>query len=424
MITADKLSPLSKEQYDFLINSNARINIAHGPVRSGKNFIENVRLLKYLISEPMTDPKSPIAFCGASTAAIYEIFLSDLFDMIGQGNYTYNEAKGSGSIYGRNFQCFPCQKAGDFKRLRGRTLGGALITEGTLCDKDFLNEILARLSVKGSMLFIDTNPDGPFHWLYTEFICNQNLIDKGMLKAFHFNFDSNLSLADEYKDALKEFYGPGTLWYKRMIEGLWVMADGVIYSGFNQEKHVIEPRRIPYQTFDTHLNFGMDYGTSNPFAGLMGGCKDGVWYIFNEMYYDGRERGQLSDHEYADRLTAWMGDYNLRYAFIDPSAASMKTELRKHSGFKATRCRIKDADNTVLDGIAFINSLLATDRLKIAEDCKNLLREMGSYVWCPNAAKRGEDKPKKENDHLCDAMRYLIFSQTKKTNIKASKWLS
>jgi PBSX family phage terminase large subunit len=414
MILPHKLAPFSREQYDFLVNSTARINIAHGPVRSGKNFIENVRLLKYLVSEPFGDPRSPIAFCGASINAILDIFLSDLFDMVGPKNFTYDASKGRGTLYGRPFQCYPCQRAGDYKRLRGKTLGGALITEGTLCDKEFLNEMLARLSIEGAKLFIDTNPSGPFHWLYTDYITHEEMLRTGTVRAFGFNFDSNLSLSQEYKDYLKESYGPGSLWYRRMILGEWCMADGVIYAGFTKDRNTCDPARLP-RKFDQALNIGVDYGTSNPFAGMIGGQKDGVWYITREYYYDGRDQGQKADSFYAESLADFITE-PLRFLYLDPSAASMKTEFRQNARFRRTGIKVKDADNSVLEGIATLNNLLTAGRLVFSTDCANALREIGSYIWDPNAQKRGEDKPKKENDHTLDACRYLIHSQVGKAS--------
>ena len=408
MLTATRIAPFSKEQYNYLTQSTARINIAHGPVRSGKNFIENVRLVSYLASEPHGDRHSAIAFCGASINAIYNIFLSDLFDIIGAHNYEYNAQNGSGTIYGRPFQCFPCQKAGDFKRLRGRTLGGALITEGTLCDQEFFNELLARLSVAGSKLFVDTNPAGPYHWLYTDFIRNEDLKSQDMVREFNFNFDSNLSLSDEYKDSLKAYYGPGTLWYQRMIEGKWVMADGLVYSAFDPRKHVIDPSKVPHKCLKPSV--GYDYGTSNPFAGVQGQTKNGIWYLTRELYYDGRERGQLADTQKADHLIKWL-DSQSRFLYIDPSAASFKAELRTRPDFKRKRVRLRDADNSVNEGIEHINSLFASNKLYITSDMLELIKELGIYAWDANAAKRGIDKPKKDNDHACDAMRYLIHSQ-------------
>ena len=35
---------------------------------------------------------------------------------------------------------------------------------------------------------------------------------------------------------------------------------------------------------------------------------------------------------------------------------------------------------------------------------------MQSYAWDSKAADRGEDKPVKKDDHICDALRYAVVS--------------
>jgi phage terminase large subunit len=44
------------------------------------------------------------------------------------------------------------------------------------------------------------------------------------------------------------------------------------------------------------------------------------------------------------------------------------------------------------------------------DDCKNLIREVESYVWDPREAAKGFDKPMKKDDHCTDAIRYCIAS--------------
>jgi PBSX family phage terminase large subunit len=412
----DALSDLSLEQYEFLRDSTARINIAHGPVRSGKNFIENLRMLLYLKSEPHGDPTSDIAFCGTSKDAIFRIFLRDLFALSGPANYTYNRQNGSGTIFGRSFYSFGFRKSDDYERLRGATLGGALLTEATLCHPDFFNEILARLSVDGSKIFLDTNPAGPYHWLYTDYIMNEDLQASGLLKQFGFNFDSNLSLTNEYKDSLKAYYGPGSLWYRRMILGEWCMADGVIYQGFNPDIHTID--KDPVKTDAQYI--GMDYGTNNPCVFLDVRRKGQDWFVLNEYYHNGRQDGQKTDTEYGQDIQAFIAEHGKPDKIIyDPSASSFRAEMRKRKihGLKA-------ADNTVLDGIATVSSLLQAGRLHIHSRCVNTLREFGSYAWDKNAANRGEDKPAKQHDHAMDALRYVLHTMKASKIPTKNNWMS
>ena len=88
---------------------------------------------------------------------------------------------------------------------------------------------------------------------------------------------------------------------------------------------------------------------------------------------------------------------------VDPSAASFIQELRGRGW------AVKAADNTVLDGIRKTSSLLALGRIRINRDrCPGLIDELYSYVWDERAALIGEDKPVKDRDHGCDALRYRI----------------
>ena len=85
---------------------------------------------------------------------------------------------------------------------------------------------------------------------------------------------------------------------------------------------------------------------------------------------------------------------------VDPSAASFIALLRQSDIFKP-----KEADNSVLDGIRRTSTCINNGLIKVHSRCKNWKRESQSYVW---DEKSGEDKPKKEFDHLMDARRYFV----------------
>ena len=64
----------------------------------------------------------------------------------------------------------------------------------------------------------------------------------------------------------------------------------------------------------------------------------------------------------------------------------------------------------VAKGISAVASELVQGRLTISPDCVHTLGEIPSYVWDTKyAASCGEDRPLKENDHCCDAMRYGVY---------------
>ena len=150
------------------------------------------------------------------------------------------------------------------KRIRGATFAGALVDEATIVPESFFRMLLSRLSVDGAKLFATTNPDSPYHWLKTQFIDREAELD---LKVFKFNLEDNPSLSQNYIKALKSEYQG--LWYRRFINGEWVLAEGSVYDFFDQKIHC---RREP-PSYAKYYVAGVDYGTANPFAAVLSGLQ-------------------------------------------------------------------------------------------------------------------------------------------------------
>ena len=427
------IAPFSREQSNLLFFSDAPLNIADGPVRSGKNFIENVRLSKYLYNEPYSNPLSPFVFAGVSKDSVYRNSLRDLFKLLGEGNYSYSLSRGKGKVRcatgWREIYSFAFKDADDFKVLRGDTIGGFLLTEGTLCHPSFFYEIVARkASIDDSCGFIDTNPDSPYHWLYQEYITDEKLLKEKFVKRFQFNLDSNRSLTARAKEILKALYKPGSLLYQRMIEGKWVLAQGLIYDAYDESVNTCEPKDLP-GTFDYYVIAG-DFGTYNPCVFLLLGIKGNVVYVINEYYYEGRrEPKQKTPDEYKDDLIIFVNQNLpaqnlLRSIWIDPTATPLHVALKKHSGFSIKLKAPEYVDNSVLDGIGTVSTMLYQKKIIVSKRCKNTLREFVTYMWDAAASiKSGTDVVKKENDHCLDALRYFCQSNFGKALRQLSGWI-
>ena len=193
------------------------------------------------------------------------------------------------------------------------------------------------------------------------------------------------------------------VFYKRYILGLWVVAEGIIYDMFHEERHIIKSLKgLVFRDYYVSC----DYGTQNATVFLLWSKEaSGKWICLKEYYYSGRdEEQQKTDTEYADDLEEWLNAINPRKIIIDPSAASFIAELKKR-GF-----RIKKAKNDVLDGIRYVSSLLNKDKIGIYHECKNTILEFNSYIWDSKATERGEDKPIKTRDHCMDSIRYFCYT--------------
>lgn len=386
-----QLSPKQKEAFK---DSDARINIFEGPVRAGKSFISLIRWIDFCIN----GPKGDFVVVGRSLGALKRNFIAPMMMLLGS-DFIYFEGKREATIYGRNMYVIGANDERATGKIQGATFAGAWIDEGTLIPETFFKMLLSRLSIPNAKMFVTTNPDSPFHWLKTDYIDREGMLD---MKVFKFTIDDNPSLTESYKESLKKEYSG--LWFDRYILGKWCLAEDAVFDFFNEEFHVI--KNPP--TYAKYYIVGVDYGTTNPFAatliGYNGESHPCLW-VEKEFYYDSKVQGhQKTDSEYADMLQRWMEGYNIRAIYIDPSAASFNLELKRR------RLQVIEANNDVLDGIRFVSSLFIQGDLKICRECKNLIKEIGGYVWDKDASLKGQDKPAKRSDHAIDGTRYALMT--------------
>jgi phage terminase large subunit len=177
----------------------------------------------------------------------------------------------------------------------------------------------------------------------------------------------------------------------------------MIYDMFDEMRHTYDEDKSAWQVSGRRY-ITVDYGTTNPMSFLEIIDDSKTAYVHNEYYYSSKEMGkQKTDAEYADDFVKFAGDPNsVIYVVIDPSAASFKQEIRNR-GY-----RVKDADNVVVDGIRKVSTMFTLSALMVNKKCKRLIGELLGYIWDEKASERGEEKPVKQYDHACDALRYAV----------------
>lgn len=396
----------SPKALDFIQESDARLNIAHGSVRSSKTINCTVRWLTYIL----TGPPGDLCMLGKTTATLQRNVLNDLFDIVGPGNYKWiNRQQGELKIFGRRVYCFGANNEDAESKIRGATFAGSYCDEVSLYPQSVFNQLMARMSVPGAKCFCNTNPDNPYHWFYTDYIKNDAIEDK---KIWHFVMEDNLSLDGEYIKALKQMYKG--VWYDRMILGEWVAAEGRIYDMFSPELHMVDTKQWLRPTgkqppIGIKWLVGCDYGTASVMSwGLYAKLLDGTILKVREFYYDAVAKGQQkTDGEFAREFQIWLGSITPWAVYCDPSAVSWKLELMQR-GYK-----VLNADNDVINGIRYVGSLLATQQFLMDKSCVNTEKEYMSYVWDRDAQLLGKDKPLKVHDHTCDTDRYVLYTDGK-----------
>ncbi len=405
-----ELQALSRKQADSILQSTARLNIWHGPVRSGKTFSS---LIRWAQAVRESKGSGDLVMVGKTERTLERNILRPLEQLLGHRNVTILRGSGEAWIYGKRVYTIGANDEGSEKKIRGGTFEKLYGDELTLWPESFFTMALSRLSVSGAQLFGTTNPDSPAHWLKRNFLDREAELN---LRAFAFTMRDNRTLSAEFLEALRSEYTG--LWRKRFIEGLWVAAEGAIWDAFDADVHVVDaiPEGLEFRSYMV----GVDYGTSNPFVALLiGRGSDGRLWVLDEWRWDSRAKGrQRTDAEYSTEVKGWLAGHGVvpDNVWVDPSAASFILQAQRDD-----ISAVVPADNEVLDGIRVVSTEMSGDRLRVLRRCAGLINEIQSYCWDPKKQARGEDAPIKANDHGCDALRYPIYSSS--TSV-AGQWIA
>lgn len=372
-----------------------RINILEGSVRSGKTYSSLILWALWLYSRPVT---GKYLMVGKTMTTLKRNCLEPLLALLGENNMSYSVPGKRAMIFGRAVDLEGASDARSEEKIRGVTLHGAYIDEITLAPQPFFVMLLSRLSAPGAKLFGTTNPDSPRHWLKVDYLDNPTL-DIYLRK---FLLDDNTTLPPEYVENLKlEYTG---VFYRRFILGDWVAAEGAIYPMFEVKRHVSEA--VP----DVRMTWiAADIGHTNPTAFLrLGAGTDGRIWVMDEYYHQvGISSAAKSPRQYARDMIEFAQRMPMQPdgVIVDPAAEGFILQLKEDSNL-----RIKRADNAVLEGIQLVASAIDAGVLMVHPRCKHLIDELQGYAWDPKAQERGEDKPIKQNDHACDALRYALMA--------------
>lgn len=396
--------PFSPKQLEFIVNSTARWNLAHGSVRSGKT----VGTLFRFMQAASICPDSQIFMAGHTSETIYQNAIRLLLESeqlsIFRPFCTWYAGKRQLKFRDKTISTLGAKDEGAIGQFQGKTFSLFYGDEMTLYPETIIDMIDTRLSNPHSMAFASMNPSHPNHKL-KKWIDKAEAGDKNYYSQ-HFVLEDNPYLDADYKARIRDSLSG--LFYRRNYLGIWCLAEGAVFDFFDRNIYVVSqpPRAAEYWIA------GIDYGTVNNFACALIGVSTGRYaqngicrWVEKEWVWDSHKMGrQKTNSEYADHVYEFLEPYSVKQIYIDPSAASFKLELRKRG------LQTIDADNDVFNGINFMTSEMKNGNLFVCQECIHTLKEIESYVWDAKAAEKGEDKPLKKDDHCIDAIRYAVYS--------------
>lgn len=387
---------LTEKQKEYIRESNHRWNIKHGATRSGKTFLD-----VYLIPQRIIDraDKDGInLLLGNTKGTLQRNVIEPMQKLWGIKNISDIKADNTCRIFGEKVYCLGAEKVTNVDRIRGASVKYCYGDEVATWEEDVFTMLKTRLDKSYSMFEGTTNPRSPDHWL------KQFIDSSGDIYSQHYCIDDNTYLDPMVKAEMKkELTG---VFYERYILGNWVLAEGLIYPMCDKALEKVNGKI-------TDCCMTVDYGTLNAFAALLWVRIGDVWYAERGYYHSGRETGiQKTDEEYGGDLDMFFQtavqelglqgflEKNRKITLIcDPSAASFITLMQKKHW-----CKVRKADNDVLDGIRETATALDAGLIKLNPEIKELVQEIKGYSWDDS----GEDKPLKENDHYMDSMRYFV----------------
>lgn len=176
--------------------------------------------------------------------------------------------------------------------------------------------------------------------------------------------------------------------------------EGQIYSEFDVSKHTGGPPTLSGMEFIA----GLDPGYKDPTAFIVIGysANDEKFYVVDEYL-----EAKSSTASHAAVFTHMIAKHSVESIFIDSAAAQFAGDL----AYTYDIATIK-AKKQVLEGIAYVQTLIAQDRLIVSPNCTHTLAMLDQYRWKTDTVSGIEKPLHDEFSHMADAMRYALYTYT------------
>lgn len=250
---------------------------------------------------------------------------------------------------------------------------------------------------KGEAIFIST-PKGFNHFYELFNLENDKEVNANdEWKSFHYTTYDNPHIPKEEVDAAKISVTEDRFAQEYLAD--FRKTEGLVYKEFDREEHLITEDIDEDEYNIVETLGGVDFGFRHYAAAItVKKSGSGKYIVSDEWYKTGK-----TDAEIADYVAALKWDK----CFPDPESASGIEELNRRK--VNTRDVVKGKDS-VRNGINIVRELFKTNKLYIHKSCVNLIWELETYSYDEMKTNpRGDEIPKKENDHALDALRYVLM---------------
>lgn len=426
---------LSKKQNEYIVNATHRWNIKSGAVRSGKSFVDTAFVIPFRIRERAGKPGLNVIL-GVSKESIErnvlqpmrEIYTSKLIGTINNRNVAI--------ICGKEVYCLGAEKVSQVAKIQGASIKYCYGDEIAKWNKEVFQMLKSRLDKPYSCFDGSCNPEHPTHWL-KEFIDDVRL---DIYLQTYTIFDNPFLPAEFVEQLCKEY--EGTIYYDRLILGLWKRAEGAIYKRFadNPEEFrcdIVEdllpdPERKQFRKEDiTSIELGIDFGgNQSGHAFVARGYTDDYREVIalKSRRIMAKDEAEEIDSNKLDQLFCEFiqevidqyavcvnhGNYveycNVESVFWDNAETVLGNSIRNAVERSFPWISVRPAKKkTIIDRIRCTVRLMGAGRFFITDDCESLETAFSEAVWNKDVKDKDErlDDGSTDIDSL-DAFEYTI----------------
>lgn len=399
---------LSQKQNEYILNATHRWNIKSGAVRSGKSFVDTAYIVPQRIRE-RAGLSGLNVIMGVSKESIErnvlqpmrEIYTSDLIGNINSRNVA--------RVCGEDVYCLGAEKVSQVAKIQGASIKYCYGDEIAKWNKEVFQMLKSRLDKTYSCFDGACNPENPTHWL-KEFIDNKEL-DIYLQK--YTIFDNPFLDPEFVKQLCKEY--EGTVYYDRLILGLWKRAEGAIYRKFadHPEEFIKEPAASDL----TEIAIGVDFGgnkSGHSFVARGYDRDNNVYGLksvrhMNKDFKDGIDSNILND-----LLIKFVNEVQEKYGKVDfiywDNAETTLGQSIRNAMLKANPATIvrPAKKNRIKDRIECVLKLMGAGRFFITNDCETLSTALQEAVWDEKAMKDDRLDDGSSDIDTLDAFEYTI----------------
>lgn len=168
-----------------------------------------------------------------------------------------------------------------------------------------------------------------------------------------------------------------------------------------------------YNFSDTNVINDLPQENGEILAGLDPGYKDAtafivIKYVYNEdCFYvvDEYVKSEAVTKVHAEAFNEFISKWGIETIFIDHAAAQFAADLAYQYDIATVK-----AKKQRLEGIAYVQTIVETGRLKVMSHCEHTLTGLDQYRWDDRDTIQQERPIHDEHSHIMDALRYALYS--------------